>query len=66
MVWDDTGREYIDCVGGQGVNTLGHANAAVGTAIAEQAMTMINCPEIFYNDKRAQFYEALLSVVPAG
>ena len=65
-VWDDAGREYIDCVGGQGVSTLGHANAAVGAAIATQAMTLVNCPEIFYNDQRALFYEALLSVVPAG
>ena len=66
VVWDDTGRDYIDCVGGQGVNTLGHANAAVGQAIAEQAMTMVNCPEIFYNDKRALFYQELKSVVPEG
>ena len=66
VVWDDTGREYIDCVGGQGVSTLGHANAAVGQAIAEQAMTMVNCPEIFYNDKRALFYQELKSVVPEG
>jgi acetylornithine/LysW-gamma-L-lysine aminotransferase len=66
VVWDEVGREYIDCVGGQGVSTLGHANAAVAAAIAEQAQTMINCPEIFYNDKRAQFYEALKRVVPTG
>jgi acetylornithine/LysW-gamma-L-lysine aminotransferase len=66
VVWDDTGREYIDCVGGQGVSTLGHANEAVGAAIAQQAMTMVNCPEIFYNDKRALFYQELKSVVPEG
>lgn len=66
VVWDDAGREYIDCVGGQGVSTLGHANEAVGAAIAQQAMTMVNCPEIFYNDKRALFYQELKSVVPEG
>lgn len=63
-LWDDRGREYIDCVGGQGVSTLGHANPAVASAIAEQALTMISCPEIFYNDKRAQFEQLLQSVLP--
>ena len=29
VLWDEAGREYIDCVGGQGVSTLGHANEAV-------------------------------------
>jgi acetylornithine/LysW-gamma-L-lysine aminotransferase len=64
MLWDDHGREYIDCVGGQGVSTLGHANPAVAAAIAEQALTMISCPEIFYNDKRAEFEQLLVSLLP--
>lgn len=65
-VWDDRGREYIDCVGGQGVSTLGHANAAVAAAIAEQALTLVSCPEIFYNDKRAEFEQRLVSLMPDG
>jgi acetylornithine/LysW-gamma-L-lysine aminotransferase len=63
-LWDDQGRAYIDCVGGQGVSTLGHANEAVARAIAEQALTMISCPEIFYNDKRAEFEQLLVSLLP--
>jgi acetylornithine/LysW-gamma-L-lysine aminotransferase len=66
MLWDDQGRAYIDCVGGQGVSTLGHANESVARAITEQALTMISCPEIFYNDKRAEFLEQLASIAPAG
>ncbi len=65
-LWDDQGRAYIDCVGGQGVSTLGHANEAVARAITEQALTMISCPEIFYNDKRAEFLQKLQGVLPAG
>lgn len=65
-VWDDRGREYIDCVGGQGVSTLGHANTAVAAAIAEQALTLVSCPEIFYNDKRAEFEQRLVSLMPDG
>jgi len=33
-VVDDQGREYIDCVGGQGTANLGHANAACRSGIA--------------------------------
>lgn len=52
-LWDADGREYIDCVGGQGAANLGHANPRVAQAIAEQAQTLISCPEMFYNDRRA-------------
>ena len=63
-LWDDQGREYIDCASNQGVSTLGHANEAVAQAIYEQATTLLNCSEIFYNDRRAQFLEALSSILP--
>jgi LysW-gamma-L-lysine/LysW-L-ornithine aminotransferase len=63
-VWDDRGREYIDCVGGQGSANVGHANPAVAEAIAEQARTMIACTEIFYNDKRAAMEEKLVAISP--
>jgi acetylornithine/LysW-gamma-L-lysine aminotransferase len=64
-LWDDKGNTYIDCVGGQGVSTLGHANDAVAKAIYEQAQVMISCPEIFYNDKRSAFIKSLLSILPS-
>ncbi len=59
VLWDDQGREYIDCVGGQGTANLGHANAAVAAAIAAQAQRLISCPEIFPNDQRAALMERL-------
>lgn len=65
LVWDHEGREYIDCVGGQGVATLGHSNEAVARAVAEQASTLITCTEIFYNDKRAQLLKTLSEIVPS-
>ena len=58
-LWDADGKEYIDCVGGQGAANLGHANPAVAKAIAEQALTLISCPEMFYNDKRAELLTRL-------
>jgi acetylornithine/LysW-gamma-L-lysine aminotransferase len=63
-VWDDSGREYIDCVGGQGTANVGHGNQVVADAIAEQARNLISLTEIFYNDKRAAVEEKLVQISP--
>ncbi len=65
-VWDDQGRRYIDCVGGIGVASIGHANAAVAEAVAEQARVLVSCPGIFYNDVRARLLAELVSIAPPG
>ena len=65
VVWDDTGRQYIDCVGGQGSGNLGHGNAAVADALARQARTLSFCTELFYNDRRAELYDRLVRILPA-
>ena len=65
-VWDDEGRRYIDCVGGIGVASVGHANPAVAEAVAEQARVLVSCPGIFYNDVRARLLAELVSIAPAG
>ncbi|MDP9246307.1 MAG: aminotransferase class III-fold pyridoxal phosphate-dependent enzyme, partial [Chloroflexota bacterium] len=64
VVWDDAGREYIDCVGGQGSGNLGHGNAAVAAALAAQARTLSYCTELFYNDRRAELYDRLARILP--
>jgi len=65
-VWDAEGREYIDCVAGQGAANLGHAHPAIVEAISRQAAALISCPEIFYNDQRARLLERLAAVAPTG
>ena len=65
VVWDADGHEYIDCVGGQGSANLGHGNFAVAEAIAAQARILATCTELFYNDRRAEAYEALARHLPA-
>ena len=65
-LWDDAGREYVDCVGGQGSANLGHCNPYVVEAIEKQARTLLNCPEIFYNDTRATLLKKLVEVAPDG
>jgi LysW-gamma-L-lysine/LysW-L-ornithine aminotransferase len=63
-VWDDKGKEYIDCVGGHGVASIGHANERVANAVSEQARVLITCSGVFYNDVRARFLEKLSSLTP--
>lgn len=64
VVWDADGNEYIDCVGGQGSANLGHGNVAVAEAIGAQARILATCTELFYNDRRAEVYEALARHLP--
>ena len=66
LVWDDKGREYVDCMGGYGVAIVGHSNAAVVTAIRRQAETLITCHGSLYNDARAEFLETLTRYSPKG
>ena len=64
-LWDEDGREYIDCIGGHGVAIVGHCNPAVVEAICAQAQRLIICPEVFYNDVRARYIERLLAAAPS-
>ena len=63
-LYDEDGRDYIDCVGGQGMASLGHGNRAVADAIAEQARVLASCTELFYNDRRGELYDVLASLLP--
>jgi len=65
-VWDDTGKEYIDCVAGHGVANVGHCNEQVVAAVAEQAQRLISCSGVFYNDTKARLLEKLVGVTPVS
>ena len=65
-LWDSQGKEYIDCVGGHGSANVGHGNLQVAEAIARQAQTLLVCPELFYNDRRAELLEKLVAIAPPG
>ena len=65
-LWDAEGAEYIDCASGMGVASIGHAHPKVAEVLARQARTLITCPELFYNDRRAALLEKLVAVTPPG
>lgn len=63
-VWDADGNAYLDCVAGISVANVGHCHPRVVTAVQQQAATLLTCPEMFYNDQRAQLLERLVSLLP--
>ncbi len=65
-IWDERGREYIDCIGGIGTANIGHCHPAVTEAIAQQARQLVICPDTFYNDRRAELAAALTRAAPEG
>ncbi|HEY7734640.1 MAG TPA: aminotransferase class III-fold pyridoxal phosphate-dependent enzyme [Nitrososphaera sp.] len=65
-VWDTSGKEYIDCMGGYGVALVGHCNDRVVAAIKEQADTLITAHMSVYNDVRLRFMEKMSAIAPPG
>jgi acetylornithine/LysW-gamma-L-lysine aminotransferase len=64
-LFDSDGRRYLDLSSAQGVAMLGHSHAGLSDAVARQAATLISCPAFLYNDKRAEFAQALTDALPA-
>jgi len=65
-LWDEAGRRYLDCVGGQGSANLGHCHPRVVAAIQAQAATLITCTTMLDNSVRDAFLTQLASVMPDG
>lgn len=65
-LYDERGREYIDCASNVGVSNIGHGNEEVARAIYEQYLTLGNCYGMFYNPVRARLAEKLISLSPPG
>ncbi|MFT5504282.1 MAG: acetylornithine/LysW-gamma-L-lysine aminotransferase [Gammaproteobacteria bacterium] len=66
LLFDDSDVEYIDCVGGIGVASVGHCHPKVVEAIQRQAAQLITCPNIMYNDVRSNLLQKLIEVTPAS
>jgi acetylornithine/LysW-gamma-L-lysine aminotransferase len=63
-IWDTSGKEYIDCMGGYGVAIIGHCNKDVINAITLQINKVMVCHMSTYNDSRLQFLSRLKSIAP--
>lgn len=65
-VWDTSGKEYIDCMGGYGVALIGHCNPRVVEAIKNQVEKLIVCHMSLYNDTRERFLRKIKDIAPQG
>jgi len=64
LVYDEKGKEYIDCMGGYGVAIVGHCNDKVVKALKDQLDKLMVCHGSIYNDARAELIDKLLKVNP--
>jgi acetylornithine/N-succinyldiaminopimelate aminotransferase len=61
-VWDDAGREYIDCVAGIAVCSTGHCHPAVVKAICDQSSRLIHCSNLYYVPNQAELAKKLVEI----
>ncbi|WBC05218.1 acetylornithine transaminase [Micromonospora sp. WMMA1976] len=62
VVTDDTGREYVDLLGGIAVNALGHAHPAVVAAVSKQVATLGHVSNLFVAEPPVALAELLLAL----
>jgi acetylornithine/N-succinyldiaminopimelate aminotransferase len=60
-VWDDGGKEYLDCIAGIATVALGHCHPALVRALAEQGQTLWHVSNLFYNPRAVELAEALVA-----
>jgi acetylornithine/N-succinyldiaminopimelate aminotransferase len=62
VVVDESGREYLDLVGGIAVNALGHAHPAVVAAVSRQVATLGHVSNLFVAEPPVALAEVLLAL----
>jgi putrescine aminotransferase len=61
-----SGTEYLDCLGGYGVFTLGHGHPAVVAAVRRQLDRMALSSRTFFNEPLADLAERIAAVAPGN
>jgi acetylornithine aminotransferase len=61
LVYDETGKSYVDMLGGIAVNLLGHAHPAVVAAVSRQIATLGHVSNLYLAEPPIELAEALLA-----
>jgi adenosylmethionine-8-amino-7-oxononanoate aminotransferase len=66
LLWDDKGNEYIDAIGSLWYSQIGHGNAEIAEAVAEQIRTLetYSIFDPFTNEKAEQLAAKLVTLSP--
>ena len=59
LLWDDSGKRYLDFIQGWAVNCLGHSPPAIADALAAQAKLLLTPSPAFYNGPSLELAKAL-------
>ena len=62
LLYDDSGREYLDLVAGIAVNLLGHAHPEVVAAVTEQARTLIHTSNLYFTQPQVELARRLVEL----
>ncbi len=62
-VWDDTGKEYLDFVGGIAVSSLGHAHPAVVAAVTAQVARLVHSSNLAMHEPGVRLAERLVGLL---
>ncbi len=60
LLWDDSGKRYLDFIQGWAVNCLGHSPPAIADALAAQAKLLLTPSPAFYNGPSLELAKALI------
>lgn len=66
MVYDENGKEYIDCIGGHGVCNVGHGNEKVAKAVCEAWQNFAFETSRHPHALREKLFERLAEKMPKG
>src|SRR4030067_2985765 len=59
-VWDSTGKEYLEFVGGIAVNCLGHCHPKVVIALQKQAQRLIHVSNLYHIEPQIRLSKLLV------
>jgi len=65
-IWDHEGREFLDCLGGYGVFSLGHRHPKVIEAVKRQLDLMPLGSKVFFSQPQADLATKLAEISPEG
>lgn len=64
LLYDEKGKEYIDCIGGHAVMNIGHSHPKYIKAVKQQLEKLVLVPPGFPVEPRAKLLEKLSNIFP--
>lgn len=58
-LYDEHGKDYLDCLAGIAVASVGHANTAVAAAVARQMTKLVHVSNLYYTVPQVELAERL-------